>query len=104
MHRSKLAVLTAVAVGSCTFADEPDPAKFESLPNNEFKFEVAEEQGTVIGDEQAAEAARIAALEKQLAENGLCPNGYVIKDRFPIAAKDDPIGQEHNIVYRGACK
>ena len=54
--------------------------------------------------ENTIQKARIAELEKYLADNGLCPNGYVIKEKFPIVAEDDPLGQEHVMVYRGACK
>jgi hypothetical protein len=103
MRCPKLVALVATAaLGSCAFGDGSEPTKFERLPNNEFKFETAED--TEAATEEEAEAERIARLEQYLADHGLCPNGYVVKERFPIVAEDDPVGQAHNIVYRGACK
>lgn len=104
MRRFGLVALVGLtALSGCTFGDDSEPTKLESLPENEFKFEVRENaDGPVI--EEEAEAARIAQLEQYLAEQGLCPNGYVIKERFPVVAEDDPLGQEHVIVYHGTCK
>jgi hypothetical protein len=96
------ALTMMAALSSCTFGDKSEPTKLEQLPANEFKFEIREQQDTLTEDE--AEAARIAQLEKYLADNGLCPNGYAIKEKFPLVAEDDPLGQEHVIVYRGVCK
>jgi hypothetical protein len=98
-----VALLMAAALSSCTFGDKSEPTKIEQLPDNEFKFEVREEADGPANEEEA-EAARIAQLEKYLAEHGLCPKGYVIKEKFPVVAEDDPLGQEHVIVYHGTCK
>ena len=97
-----IALALALALSGCSVGDNSEPTKVERLPGNEFKFEIREDSGTALGEE-AAEAGRIAELEKYLAANGLCPNGYVIKEKFPIVADEDPLGQEHVLVYHGAC-
>lgn len=104
MRRSNLVVMMGfAALTACALGDDFEPSKLERLPENEFKFEVREDIEGAITEEEV-EAARIAQLEKYLADRNLCPNGYVIKERFPVVAEDDPLGQEHVIVYHGACK
>ncbi len=98
-----IALALALALSSCSQGDNSEPTTVERLPGNEFKFEIHEDSGLALDDE-SAEAGRIAQLEKYLAANGLCPNGYVIKEKFPIVADDDPLGQEHVLVYHGICK
>jgi len=93
----------ALALAGCSLGDDAEPTTVERLPGNEFKFEIHEDSAAAL-DEEAGEADRIAQLEKYLAANGLCPNGYVIKEKFPIVADDDPLGQEHVLVYHGVCK
>ena len=98
-----IALVLTLAIAGCSMGDNSEPTTVERLPGNEFKFEIHEDSGVALDDE-AGEADRIAQLEKYLADNGLCPNGYVIKEKFPIVADDDPLGQEHVLVYHGICK
>ena len=92
-----VAMIVVGAVSGCSWGDKSEPTKLEPLAHNEFEFQAPD-------DNPLSENDRIAQLEKYLADNGLCPNGYTIKEKFPIVAKDDPLGQKHVMVYHGVCK
>jgi len=96
-------VVTALAIAGCV-GKEPPLTKLEVHSKNDFTFE-ARSGLEYPEDDPHAEANRMKWLEEALADRHLCPNGYNITGRTPVAAEgEEALGQTHNIAYHGVCK
>src|SRR5687767_13215911 len=100
--RSVWKLVSALAISGCA-VDKPSLTKFEALSSSEFTFE-ARADLSYPADDPKAEATRMGWLEKSLAENRLCPNGYTITGRTIVLAEEGALGQTHNVAYHGICK
>ena len=96
-------LVIALLSGCAGAADEPPLTRFEALSNTEFTFE-ARAGMEYPEDSEQAEATRMQWLEQALADRGMCPNGYAITGRTLVAAKEEALGQTHNVAYHGKCK
>lgn len=91
-----------VMLAACT-GDEPPLTRFEAVSENEFTFEAR--AGIEYPEDSAeAEATRMQWLEEALADRRMCPDGYDITGRTLVAAKEEALGQTHNVAYHGTCK
>ena len=90
--------LTAGCVGK-----EPPLTTFTAETSKEFTFE-ARAGMEYPEHSQAAEATRMQWLDEALADHNMCPNGYQITGRTLVAAKEEELGQTHNVAYHGTCK
>jgi hypothetical protein len=103
----RFALFPAIAVlagcGAARPGDEPPLTRFEAHSKNEFTFE-ARAGIEYPEDSEEAEATRMQWLGQALADRGMCPGGYEITGRTLVAAKEEALGQTHNVAYHGKCK
>lgn len=69
--RQLSAALPCMLVAGCAALDRPAMSEFTPLPDGRFEYRVAE---AVVYSQRE----RIAWLERYLADNDLCPDGYEI--------------------------
>jgi hypothetical protein len=92
----------ALVVAGCA-SDEPPVTTFKALSKNEFTFEARADMAYPENDPDA-EATRMEWLKQALDDRQMCRDGYNITGHTLVAAKEEALGQTHNIAYHGVCK
>ena len=102
MNARSAAWLIALLAAGCA-SDEPPLTTFKTLSKSEFTFEARADMAHPENDPDA-EATRMEWLQQALADRQMCRSGYEITGRTLVAAKEEALGQTHNIAYHGVCK
>lgn len=96
------AIILLVPVLGCAPYDMEVQSQFRPGPNGTFTYKNVAD--AIYPDEDPqAERDRMVRLEKYLADNGLCPAGYVITSRQAVVRKEGLIGTIKDIHYEGRC-
>jgi hypothetical protein len=90
-----ISILLALALSGCTSLNRPALTEFQQLPNG---FVYAAKAGYEV-DWSYSEAKRIEYLDRHVAESGICPRGYTLKDRIVSM----PGTLSTTIYYFGTC-
>lgn len=99
-----LVFFSVVAVTGCII--DNDPVRVDSLTSDTPQsFTYSAHTNTVMteNDDGAAEQIRRDWLAEALAENGMCPTGYVIETRRFVQPWEGLFGNGGDIVYTGRC-
>jgi hypothetical protein len=91
-----------ILVTGCASLDRYDYTEFEPLDGG-FRY-VAISDFVYSLNGANAEAVRMEWLEKYLADNGVCPDGYTLTDRKAVLVNDWVGEGTHKIYYQGECK
>lgn len=96
------AAAAALSLAACASQDRAALTEFEPLEAGAFRYEATSGPAYPL-DSPTAEAERIRWLERYLADNALCPDGYQITERKVVLTDQVLFGDIHRIYYSGAC-
>ena len=88
---------------ACSAIDRLDHTEFKPIGQSAFEYKAIADV-LYPEDSESAEAKRHQWLERYLADNGLCPNGYEITQRRAVHRFRGLLGTIVDIFYVGRCK
>ncbi len=105
MSRAKRLATVAVlfSLCACSAMDRLAMTEFKPIDDSTFEYKAAAD-AAYPEDSESAEAKRHQWLERYLADNGLCPNGYEITQRRAVHRFRGLLGSLVDIFYVGRCK
>ncbi len=100
-----LAALITLTGGCAANSPAPAPGVTELRPlgSGAYRYESLADASFPEGDAEA-EATRLRWLERRLADQGTCPEGYDVTERRPVVVRQAVLGPVHRIEYTVVCR
>jgi len=94
-------VAFVLLISGCAVLSKPESTHFDSVRGG-FKFRAIADAAYPEAS-PGGEAWRMTWLARNLKDNRVCPNGYVITSRKPVLLSTGTLGSIYDVYYEGRC-